>query len=125
MRRARITIASAVLVAAFGFGGTAFAGGTPDPLAALAGSRLSTGQLGATRGGSDVNLNNAFNTTTNDLNVTSSSSGRLNGSVSGESSTGSVVGSTIQANTGFTNVFSNTGNNVMMNSSVSIFISAQ
>ncbi|HEX7388716.1 MAG TPA: hypothetical protein VF286_01310, partial [Acidiphilium sp.] len=88
MRRVRITIASAVLVAAFGLGGTAFAGGANNPLAALAGSQLSSSQLGATRGGSDVNLNNAFNTTTNDLNVTSSSSGKLDGSVSGPSSTG-------------------------------------
>lgn len=128
MRKARIGIAGAVLVvAAFCISGTAFAGGSgaTGSLAALAGNQLSSTELGTTRGEGGVNLNNAFNTTTNQLNVTSSSSGNLHGSVSGASSTGSVIGSTIEANAGFTNVFANTGNNVMMNSSVSIFISAQ
>lgn len=130
MRKARISIAGAVLVtaAAFCVNGTAFAGGpggpdkaTDNPFSALAGKQLSTAKLGTARGEGGVNLTNAFNTTNNQLNVTSTSSGTLNGKVSGGSTTGDVIG----GNTGFTNVFSNTGNNVMMNSSVSIFISAQ
>ncbi|MCF3946291.1 hypothetical protein [Acidiphilium iwatense] len=134
MTKAISKVAGAVLVtaAAFCVNGTAFAGGpggpgkaTDNPFSALAGKQLSAAKLGTARGEGGVNLTNAFNTTNNQLNVTSSSSGTLNGKVSGGSTTGDVIGGAIGGNTGFTNVFSNTGNNVMMNSSVSIFISAQ
>ncbi|HEY1855748.1 hypothetical protein [Acidocella sp.] len=99
--------------------------GTPGVWAVLSGRQLSLGDLAKIRGEGNVTITDSMNTTNNQLNVTSSSSGTLSGSVSGLSVTGSVASNTIEANSGFTNILSNTGNNVMMNSSTAIFINAQ
>jgi hypothetical protein len=133
MSKVRMISAGAFVAAmAFAVHGPAFAGGSADsPFGALAQSQLSTAQLGSARGGSGVNildgtntLTDSLNTTNNTLNVTSSSGGTVDGSVSGLSMTGSVIGTTIENNNGFVNAFSNTGNNVEMNSSMSVFINA-
>lgn len=131
--------AGIVLVAAMAFAvhAPAFAGGPVNNaggdslLGALAGSQLSTKALSATRGGSGGviidgvgNLNNAFNTTNNTLNVDSSSDGLVSGSVNG-SVTGAIGSMAVTGSTGFVNQFANSGNNVMINSSMAININAQ
>jgi len=132
MNKARMISAGAFVAAmAFAVHGPAFAGGATDSLlGALAGTQLSTKQMGAARGGSGVILDgtnslvNSLNTTNNTLNVTSSTSGTVDGSLSGGSVTGSVMGTTVSNSSGFINAFTNTGNFVQMNSSVSVFINA-
>ena len=98
---------------------------TPGVWAVLSGGQLSLGDLAKIRGEGNVAITDSLNTTNNQLNVTSASSGTLSGSVAGLSVTGSVASNTIEANSGFTNILSNTGNNVMMNTSTAIFINAQ
>jgi len=139
MSRARRGSAGIVLVAAMAIAvhAPAFAGGPANNapgdnlLGTLAGSQLSTKALSATRGGSSgvlidgvANLNNAFNTTNNTLNVDSSSDGLVSGTVNG-SVTGAIGSSVVSGSTGFVNQFANTGNNVMINSSMAININAQ
>lgn len=130
MSRVGKSWAGAVLVMAFGLaaGGPAFAGGTGDSLLGTLGTQLSTKQLGTARGGTAVNildgtntLTDSLNTTTTTLNDTASSGGSLTGTVGSDSMTG-PASNVITGNSGFINAFSNTGNNVMMNASTSIFI---
>ncbi len=106
----------------------AFAGGGGQGpgtglLGVLKGSEVSTQALAAARGQGGVNLNVVTNTTNDTLNVDAASSGTVNG--------GSVLGGTtgfasngILNSSGIISQFSNSGNNVLMSSSVAIFINA-
>lgn len=99
-------------------------GPAPSLLQALAGSALSNQELATARGGTDLNISRVTNTTTNTLNVDAASSGTVfGGSVLGGAA-GTASGG-IVASQGIISQFSNTGSNVMMNSSVAIFINAQ
>jgi poly(3-hydroxybutyrate) depolymerase len=127
MSRARMISAGAALVAALAFVGSApaFAGGAPStgnavesPFSALAANQLSTTQLNTARGGTNVDINK----TTNELNVSATSSGTVWGSVDGLSANGAITGSSIENSTGFINQSINTGNNVEINSSMTVFI---
>jgi hypothetical protein len=134
MRSVGIVLVAAMAIAAHA---PAFAGGPADNagadnlLGALAGSQLSTKALSTARGQGGVIIDGAntlvdsMNTTNNVLNVNSSSGGSLEGSVTGSSLTGALAGSTIENSDGFINQFANTGNNVMINSSMSVFVNAQ
>jgi hypothetical protein len=101
------------------------AAGSPGPWAMLAGHQLAPNDLAKIRGEGTVTITDSMNTTNNQLNVTSSSSGTVNGSVSAATTTGNIASNTIDANSGLTNVLSNTGNNVMMNASTAIYIDAK
>lgn len=133
MNRTRMIVAAAVLGSAVALGEcapgiAAGARGEPAPsasiLQALAGSALSNQQLAGARGGTDLNITRVTNSDTSTLNVDAASSGTvIGGSVLG-GATGTASGGII-ASQGIISQFSNTGNNVMMNSSVAIFINAQ
>lgn len=133
MNRTRMIVAAAVLGGAVLLGDCApgIAAGARDATAptasvlqVLAGSALSNQELATARGGTDLNITRVTNSTTNALNVDAASSGTvIGGSVLG-GATGTASGG-IVASQGIISQFANTGSNVMMNSSVAIFINAQ
>lgn len=93
-------------------------------LEALHGSELTNGELAGARGGQNIAITNVENTTTTTLNVGAASSGTVNGGSVQGGLTGSAAGSIVDSQ-GIISQFSNTGSNVMLNSSVAIFINAQ
>lgn len=97
---------------------------SPSLLQALGSSALSNGELSRARGGRDISLNRVTNTTTDTLNVDAASSGTVNGGEVLGSTTGSASGSIVNSQ-GIINQFANTGSNVMINSSLAIFINTQ
>ena len=134
MRRTRMSSAGAVLVVAMAFAvhGPAFAGGAVSSsgaagslLGTLGGSQLSTTQLGTTRGGTAVNIDNSFDSVKNTLNDTASSGGTLTGTIGSNISGWGIANNNISNSSGIMNSSANTGNNVMINQSMSIFVNAQ
>lgn len=133
MNRTRMIVAAAVLGSAAVLADCvpAMAAGARDGpapsasiLQALAGSALSNQELSTARGGTDLNITRVTNSETNTLNVDAASSGTVMGGNVLGGATGTASGGII-ASQGIISQFSNTGNNVMMNSSVAIFINAQ
>lgn len=133
MSRAKIAVAAVMLAGAAVVIGhaPAIAAGARDGqappvgiLQALHGSELSNGELAEARGGQDIAITNVKNTTTTALNVGAASSGTVNGGAVQGGLTGAAAGSIVDSQ-GIISQFSNTGSNVMLNSSVAIFINAQ
>jgi hypothetical protein len=133
MSKARIGSTGVVLVMAMAFAlpGPALAGGATDgAFSALAGNQLSTTQLGKARGGTGLvvdnsNLSNVGNSETNTLNDTSKAGGTLNGFVGSDASGWGIANNITDGSSGIFNQAANTGNNVMINQSMSIFVNAQ
>lgn len=133
MSRAKIAVAAVILAGAGVLIGhaPAIAAGAREGqapavglLQALHGSELSNGELARARGGQDIAITNIKNTTSTALNVSAASSGTVNGGAVQGSLTGAASGSIVSSE-GIISQFSNTGSNVMLNSSVAIFINAQ
>ncbi|MGH7104807.1 MAG: hypothetical protein ACREFJ_20715 [Acetobacteraceae bacterium] len=133
MNRTKMIVAAAVFGSAVALAdcvpGIA-AGARDDPapaagiLQALAGSALSNQELSTARGGTDLNITRVTNSDTSTLNVDAASSGTVIGGGVLGGATGTASGGIIDSQ-GIISQLSNTGNNVMMNSSVAIFINAQ
>ncbi len=133
MSRARMSSAGVFLVAATALAvpGAAYAGGAPSkggtaesPFGALAGSQLSTKQLGTTRGAGVGNISIDSGNVTNTLNDTASSTGTLYGSVQGGAGWG-LATNLVSSNQGIVNAVANSGSNVMINQTMSVFVNAQ
>jgi len=133
MARAKLIVAMALLAGAAipGVPDFAFAGQPPGTVASdrdlirtLAGSELTAKALSAARGGTGLNISQTTSTTNNTLNLDATSSGTVNGASVLGSMSGSAAGNIVNSS-GIINQFSNSGSNVMMNSSVAFFITAQ